>query len=433
MTALPATVSAEENPVINTSYSYVDKDVCNVFNYPSLDRISHMGLSKGEVAYSKTDNDPFVYIWNSTTGETKTFDTAVIAEEKKKDDWISFWMDIDCLDISNGVIYYSLATHTTTPNGTAAITEGLFSFDGTDNLKIISRHYILDIRADNDLVLIRDLSWYDWEEFTDLHRLRIYSKDDKKITTIYDKSTDNALGFEDYNIAVAAMSLDYDLPNVRIPEDGITVFRLSPNFTEESVKSVTIPSSTNYSYLEGNMGINQDCFSGDILIWPKYIRGSDEYGQSTLYATDINTLEDTYIDEKQGTFEAYSYAVDGNYLVYKNDGQIFLYHIPDGNKKEIIVSGNDEFEVGDIVEFDEGQLLVRAYPKEYTGYNPSKYEIWFIDLNSYINPVEESETGTIAQDNKGNAEKRQSPILLILPIFAIFVVCSIFVKSFKKN
>ncbi|MDD3978414.1 MAG: hypothetical protein PHI15_09740 [Methanomicrobium sp.] len=181
------------------------------------------------------------------------------------------------------------------------------------------------------------------------------------------------------------------------------------------------------------MGINQDCFSGDILIWPKYIRGSDEYGQSTLYATDINTLEDTYIDEKQGTFEAYSYAVDGNYLVYKNDGQIFLYHIPDGNKKEIIVSGNDEFEVGDIVEFDEGQLLVRAYPKEYTGYNPSKYEIWFIDLNSYINPVEESETGTIAQDNKGNAEKRQSPILLILPIFAIFVVCSIFVKSFKKN
>ena len=424
---------AEEFPVIETGYTYVDGDSCNVFTYPSVDKFSHMGLSGGKVAYSK-DKDPLVFIWDSGTGETKAFDTTVIAV--KKDDWISFWMDIECLDISNGVVYYSLATHTTTPTGTSASTEGLFSFDGENNEKIFD-HYLDDLRVDKDLVLLEDVSWYDWEEFTNLNRLRIYSRDTGEMITIDDCGEINDLiGFGDGNAAVAITTLS-SKSGVRIPEDGVTVFRLPPDFTEESVESVTIPSSTGYSYKEGSMIVSHDCFSGDILIWSKDIspnaNGSGEDGWNILYATDLNTLEDTVIDRIEEPIEEinepmdnfdmfgfYSYAVDGDDLIYRKDGQIFLYHIPDGEKKEIRMTGNDEFRVGDIIEFDEGQLLVRAYPKDYPGYDPNKYEIWFIDLNPVINPDAGSaaEAG-VTEDENSNPGTAETPLSLMVSLAAL--------------
>ena len=76
--AIPA--GAEETLIIETGYTYVDEDTCDVFTYPAVDQFSHLGLSKGEVAYSKNNDDPLIYKWNSKTGELKTFDTTELAE-----------------------------------------------------------------------------------------------------------------------------------------------------------------------------------------------------------------------------------------------------------------------------------------------------------------------------------------------------------------
>ncbi len=429
---------AEEFPVIETGYTYVDGDTCDVFSYPATDKFSHMGLSGGMVAYSK-DKDPLIYIWDSGTGETKTFDTTEVAV--KKDDWFSFWMEIKCLDISDGVVYYSLSTHRTTPTGTSASTEGLFSFDGENNEKIFD-HLVVNLCADNDLVLIEDFSWYDWEEFTNLNRLRIYSHDTGEMITIDDcGETNDHIGLGDGNAAVAIIVLSSE-SGVRIPEDGVTVFRLPPDFSEGSVETVTIPSSTGYSYREGSMIVSRDCFSGDILIWSKEVsanaNGSGEDGWNILYATDLNTLEDIVIDRIEEPIEEinepmdnfdlfgfYSYAVDGDDLIYRKDDRIFLYHIPDGEKKEIRITGNDEFEVGDIIEFDEGQLLVRAYPKDYPGYDPNEYEIWFIDLNPVINPDEAGETG-IATTGSTEPGKTEAPLSPVVSVFSLLTAAVVF-------
>jgi hypothetical protein len=441
--AIPA--GAEEFPVIETGYTYVDGDTCDVFSYPAVDKFSHTGLSGGKVAYSK-DKDPLIYIWDSGTGETKTFDTTEVAV--KKDDWISFWMEIKCLDISEGVVYYSLSTHRATHTGTSASTEGLFSFDGENNEKIFD-HLVDNLRGDEGLVFIEDASWFDQEDFTNLNRLRIYSHETGEMITIDDCGDINDLiGFGDGNAAVAITTLS-SKSGIRIPEDGVTVFRLSPDFNEGSVETVTIPSSTGYSYREGSMIVSRDCFSGDILIWSKEVsanpNGSGEDGWNILYATDLNTLEDTVIDRIEepieeiiepgdifDSFGFYSYAVDGDYLIYRKDDRIFLYHIPDGEKKEIRITGNDEFEVGDIIEFDAGQLLVRAYPKEYSGYEPSKYEIWFVDLNPYINPTGTSETGTTLPATSAS-ETRETPVLLVVPGLAVLIVFVLFAFSLWRK
>ena len=131
-------------------------------------------------------------------------------------------------------------------------------------------------------------------------------------------------------------------------------------------------------------------------------------------------------------FGLYAYAVDGDYLVYKNEGKIFLYHIPDGEKKEIRITGNDEFEVGDIIEFDEGQFLVRAYPKDYPGYDPNEYEIWFVDLNPYINPTGTSETGTTLPATSA-PETRETPVLLVVPGLAVLIVFALFAFSLWRK
>ncbi|ADN37245.1 hypothetical protein Mpet_2501 [Methanolacinia petrolearia DSM 11571] len=426
--AIPA--GAEEYPTIETGYTYIDGDSCDVFTYPSVDKLSHMGLSNGEVAYSK-DKDPLIYIWDNRTGETNTFDTTVIAE--KKDTWISFWMEIKCLDISKGAVYYSLSTHKTTPTGTSASSKGLFSFDGANNENIVSQHFIYELLADNSLVLVKDFSYFDGEPHIENMRLRVYSHDSGDIITIDNRTEINdPMGFGEYKVAVLSLSSISETVGDRVQNDGIVVFDIEPALAGGEVKEIVIPDATEISSDE-KVNVNQDCFSDRYFVWSKGVKTSDgdngQY-QSTLYVTDLDTLENTAIDTNEHPdFGLYAYAVDGDYLIYKNDDGIFLYNIPDGEKKEIRITGNDEFEVGDIVEFDEGELLVRAYPKDYPGYEPSEYEIWFVDLNPFINPVEAeaSETGAVetGSNEPGNPETPLSPSVSVFALVAVFVVFAV--------
>ncbi|MBP2134202.1 hypothetical protein J2128_002168 [Methanomicrobium sp. W14] len=437
--SLISVVSAESS-VINTPYTYVDGNSCNILTYPSAYHTSYMGLSMGEVAYRKYE-DPLVYIWNSTTKETKTFDTKVIGEKRKANDWISYKMGIESVDISDGIVYFSLQTSTTTPNGTCAFTEGMFSLDSDNNYEKISdgENDIVNLRAFDDLVLMDELS--------DMDCLRVYSRDTGNIITLDNRglALNNIIGFGDNNAALSLCILSSH-QNVRKPEDGITVFRLPKNITGNSFESVTIPSSTGYSYTEGEMAVSQDCFSGDKLIWSKEVSpdydNSGENGWAELCVTDLNTLRETVIDtinepvgemnvvrEKDNIekFGFYSYAVDGDYVVYKKSGHIYLYHIPDGMKKEIHITGNDEFEVGDIIEFDNGQLLLRAYPKDYPGYEPNKYEIWFVDLNPFINPNADNSTET-GNNREGNSNLpgTESPLSPFVSLAALLITSVVF-------
>jgi signal peptidase I len=315
----------------------------------------------------------------------------------------------------------------------------LFSYDGKNTKNIISNHYITDLLADNNLVLVKDISEYPDEPLSEVMKLRIYSQNDDNIITIDNRTQiSDPMGFGESKVAVLAdgISLHSPISGDRLPSEGIAVFDLKSAFSDGTVKQIKTPYARDISSDE-KVDVNQDCFSDRYFVWMKGVKtvngGEDQY-QCKLYATDLNTLENTVLaTEDDISFWLYSYAVDGDYSVYKNDGKIFLHYIPNGERKEIIISGNNEFEVGDIVEFDEGQLLVRAYPKEYESYEPTEYEIWFIDLNSYINPVKETGTETIAQDDKNNAGKTKTPVLLILPIFAILTVFIIFIRSFGKK
>ena len=425
---------AEESSVIETGYTYVDGDSCDVFTYPAVDKFSHIGLSGGKVAYSK-DKDPLIYIWDSGTGETKTFDTTVIAE--KKDDWISFWMDIECLDISNGVVYYSLDVDQTTPTGTSASSKGLFSFDGENNENIISQHFIDELLADNDLVLVKDFSDFDGEPHIENMRLRVYSHDSGVIITIDNRThISDPIGFGEYKVAILADGMNIPVrSDARLPSDGIVVFDLAPALRGGEVGQIVIPGATDLSSNE-KVDVSQDCFSDRYFVWMKGLKtvngGEDQY-QCKLYATDLITLENTVLATRDDiSFWLYAYAVNGDYLVYKNEGKIFLYHIPDGERKEIRITGNDEFEVGDIVEFDEGQLLVRAYPKEYSGYEPNKYEIWFVDLNPFVNPVEAGDT-EIAMAGSNEPGNPETPLSPVVSVFALLTAVTLFAGSQGKR
>ncbi|WP_245611511.1 hypothetical protein [Methanolacinia paynteri] len=429
-------VCAGEFPVIETGYTYVDGDDDVHFPYiPSDDKTSHAGLSNGEIAYSK-NGDPLVYIWDSGTGETKTFDTTELAE--KKDNWISFWMDIRSLDLSNGVVYYSLAIHTTTPTGTSASSRGLFSFDGISNEQVSERLYTGALLADNDLVAAKDYSDFDDEPFTEVMSIHMYSHDTGELVLIDNRTEmDDPMGFGEYKVATLSegISIPTPVPGDRVRSEGIAVFDLEPVLSGGEAGRIEVPGTTDISSNE-RVNLDQDCFSDRFFVWTKGKKttegGIDHFG-SILYATDLTTLENTAIDANGNMdFGLYAYAVDGDYLVYKNEGKIFLYHIPDGEKKEIRITGNDEFEVGDIVEFDEGQLLVRAYPKDYPGYDPSEYEIWFVDLNPFINPAEGNESG----DNLPAAsasETRETPVLFVVPGLAVLIVFALFAFSFWRR
>ena len=75
---------------------------------------------------------------------------------------------------------------------------------------------------------------------------------------------------------------------------------------------------------------------------------------------------------------------------------------------------------------------MRAYPKEYSGYEPSKYEIWFVDLNPLINPAEGNESG----DNLPAAsasETRETPVLLVVPGLAVLIVFALFAFSLWRK
>ena len=427
--------SAEDFSSIDVGYTYIDGDTCDVFSYPAVDQFSHMGLSKGKVAYSK-DKGPLIYIWDSRTGEIKTFDTTELAD--KKDDWISFWMEIKSVDISNGVAYYSLSTHKTTPTGTSSSSDGLFSFDGLNNVNIdsLSDHNIDDLLADNNIILMKD-SWYDPESFSVLNKLRVYSSETEKVIIIDDKTQiSDPIGFGEYKVATLAHSFGPQDSNDRVPGEGIAVFNLVPALAGKEVEQITIPEATDISPDE-KVDVNQDCFSDKYFVWTKGwgITGRDrDRFQCNLYVTDLSTIQNNVIDTRDDlSFGLYTYAVDGDHLFYKNDDRIFLYHIPDGDRKEIRITGNEEFEVGDIVEFDEGQLLLRAYPKEFAGYEPSEYEIWFVDLNPYINSAginesDEGITGTMGVNIK------EIPVVLIVPTLAVIIVFVLFtVLIWRKN
>ncbi|WP_421909800.1 hypothetical protein [Methanolacinia petrolearia] len=348
-------------------------------------------------------------------------------------------MDIRSLDISNGVVYYSLAIHTTTPTGTSASSRGLFDFDGISNEQVSDRLYTDELLADNDLVVAKGSSDFEDEPFTEVMSMHVYSHDTGKLVLIDNRTDlDGPMGFGEYMVATLSesISIPTPVPGDRLRSEGIAVFDLEPVLAGGKAGRIEIPGTTGIASNE-RVNLDQDCFSDKFFVWTKGKKttegGIDHYG-SILYATDLNTLENTVIDtnDENMDFGLYAYAVDGDYLVYKNEGKIFLYHIPDGEKKEIRITGNDEFEVGDIIEFDEGQFLVRAYPKDYPGYDPNEYEIWFVDLNPYINPTGTSETGTTLPATSA-PETRETPVLLVVPGLAVLIVFALFAFSLWRK
>ncbi|MBP2134205.1 hypothetical protein J2128_002171 [Methanomicrobium sp. W14] len=431
-------VSAEECQIITTSYTYIDGNDGVYFpNLPSDLPVSRAGLSKGEVAYRKYA-DPIVYIWNSTTKETKKFDTGIIGEKRRANDWISYWMNIESLDISNGVAYYSLSTEITSSSGTGGVAEGTFSFDGENNEKV-SDHFMERVLADNDLVLFEDCLPYEGEDIIRPDRLRIYSHSNGNVITIDNQSKiDDLLGFGNYKVATLAGTIN-KRPGERNHDDGIAVYNVKPALSGGKAEKISIKGAEDISSDE-SVAIDQDCFSDNYFIWSKGTKttnnnGNDEF-YCTLYATDLQSLENIVLDTKDGDldFGLYAYSVDGDYVVYKKDGHIYLYHIPDGMKKEINITGNDEFEVGDIVEFDKGQLLLRAYPKDYPGYEPDKYEIWFVDLNPFINPntINSTKIKSNAEiDN--NLAGTESPISPLASLAALLIVSIVFARNPKRK
>lgn len=425
--AFPPGVSAEERVPVN--YSFIDENSVSVWDPPL--RESHFGLSRGVVAYHKGQ---MVYTWDSKTGERKTLE---IPQEA------NYNTGIAALDISDGTVYYVFdKKKARTLLGSEG---GLYSFDGKNSTLVtpFSHHDILNLIADNNRVLILDATNYSrpldsTKTKVSAAELLVYSPGNGVITKLDNLiDVNDPIGFGGNNSVTATYGIVLDSSEEmirRLPGDGLAVFSLPAEQANKSVTQISIPSGTNTGSSEGIVGFDPDCFSEDYFVWKKTTGNITSGYHSTLYLTDIRTLKNVVLTETNGFFSDYSYAVDGDYMIYGRT----LYHIPTGKKTELSFNGELDtlFDSGigelednktaeiDIIRFNDDGLLIRTYPKvEDAGYS-GKYQLWFADLTPVIHPGEKVQqliSGTVSPTMQQDGAK-ETPVSLVIPGFALLLV-----------
>jgi hypothetical protein len=422
---LPPGVNAEERVLVN--YSFVDENSVSVWDPPV--RISQYGLSKGLVAYHKGQT---IYIWDSKTGERKKLE---IPPES------NYNIDIGALDITDGTVYYVL--NKKKGRSLFGSEGGLYSYDGINNTVIpaFSRHDILNIIADNNRILIHDVT--DYFKPSDSGQdsagdLLVYSPENNGIIPVDDLiELSDPIGFGgNYSVTKALGICVAGCKNMtpRLPMDGLAVFSLPVQPHDRTVTQIRIPSGTDIKPSEERVGFDPDCFSEHYFVWKKTTGNSTSGYHSILYLTDLRTQKSIVLTETDGYFSDYSYAVDNDYVLYGRT----LYHIPGGNRTVLSFNGDLDklFDSGlselkdnrtseiDIVRFNDGGILLRTYPRmedvDYSGTS----RLFFADLTPVIHPGEKARTpvpGNIPVPPQQNAG-RETPVSLMIPGFALIAV-----------
>ncbi len=423
--ALLPGVSAEERVLVN--YSFIDENSVSIWDPPV--RVSQYGLSNGLVAYHK---DKTVYIWDSKTGGRKTLE---IPQES------NYNINIASLDITDGTVYYVL--NKKKGRSLFGSEGGLYSYDGINNTLIspFSHHDILNIIADNNHILIHDVTDYynrsDWGQDS-AGDLLVYTPGNNEITLVDDLiELSDPIGFGgNYSITMAKGICVAGCKNMtpRLPMDGLTVFSLPVQSRDRSVTQIRIPSGTDIQLSEEKVGFDPDCFSEHYFVWSKTTGNITSGYQSSLYLTDLRTLKNVVLTETNGFLSHYSYAVDGDFVIYGRT----LYHIPTGRKTELSFNGDLDklFDSGlgellnnrtseiDIVRFNDEGLLIRTYPRvedvDYSG----KSQLWFADLGPVIRTGGNARVmipETVPVTIQKNMAK-ETPVSVMIPGFALIVV-----------
>jgi hypothetical protein len=426
LSLLPA-VAAEAPVMVN--YTFINEDSVSIWDPAPW--ISHYGLSDSMVAYHQGRT---VYTWDSKTGERKTLEIAPEA---------NYQTEIAALDITHGVVYYMLDKEK--ERRSHGQEGGLYAFDGENNTLItqFSHHNILNLIADNNLLLLLDATNYykpldPGNTNVSAAELLVYSPKNGGIALI-DNLVDlsDPIGFGNNNSVTATYGIVLGSSKEmirRVPGDGLAVFSLPVQPANRSVTQIVIPSGTNTGSTGGIVGFDPDCFSKDYFAWKKTTGNTTTGHHSTLYLTDLRTKKSIVLTETNGFFSAYSYAVDGDYMIYGRT----LYHIPTGTKTELSFNGELDtlFDSGlselsdngtheiDIIRFNDEGLLIRTYPKvEDAGYS-GKYQLFFADLGPVIHPREKaheiiSDTVPVTTQHDG---AKETPVSPMIPGFALVVV-----------
>lgn len=418
----PSPAAAEEKKVL-VNYTFIDEGPVSIWD-PSPWQ-SHLGLSNGVVAYHKGQT---IYTWDSKTGEQKIFEITPEA---------NYNTEITALDISDGIVYYGFDKRTKRVNhGTEG---GLYAFDGKNTTAVAAffHHDIMNIIADQRLVLIHDTTNYG--RLLDSGKrsaadLFVYSPDRSEILPVDNRiDRSDAVGFGGNIVATLSEGLEISQEtDKRQPNEGLALFTLDMHATNRSVIPVIIPSATNIRYPEERVGFSPDCCSEGYVAWTKTTDTSTSGYRSTLFLTNISTQKTVSLCETDGAFSDDSYAVDGDYVFY---GRI-LYHIPTGTKTEVSFNGgldNNENTRLDIVRFNDGGLLIKSYPKKANEEDATKYQLWYADLGPVIYPAKETTatTGGTILPTIARTDSKEAPVSGIIPGLA--VICGVIVCSFRKK
>jgi len=423
LSLLPS-VAAEAPVTVN--YTFIDEDSVSIWD--PAPRISHYGLSDGMVAYHQGRT---VYTWDSKTGERKTLEIPPEA---------NYRTDIAALDITHGVVYYMLDKEK--ERRSHGQEGGLYAFDGKTSTPIpaFSGHDILNIIADNNLILIHDATNYFRSDSGNesAAELLVYSPKNSGIIPVDNLiELSDPIGFGGNNSVTVATGICLGgckqmIP--RLPGDGLAVFSLPVQPANPSVTQISIPSGTNIGSSGGIVGFDPDCFSENYFVWTKTTGIRTPAYHSVLYLTDLRTLKNVVLAETNGSFSDYLYAVHGDYAIYGRT----LYHIPTGTKTELSFNGELDklFDNGlselsesgtreiDILRFNDEGILIRTYPKvEDAGYS-GKSQIFFADLGPVIHAGEKVQPVTPSPVNPTTqpGETIPAPVSLLIPGFALVVI-----------
>jgi len=433
--ALPPGVSAQERVLVN--YTFIDENQVSIWDPPV--RVSHYGLSEGLVAYH---TDKTVSIWDSKTGGRETLE---IPHES------NYNINIASLDITDGTVYYVLDKK---KGRTLFGSEGgLYAYDGKNNTLIapFSRHDILNIIADDNRILVHDITNY--YNHSDSRQdsagdLFVFSPKSGEIIPVDDLiELSDPIGFGENNSVTATYGISFSNNGEmiqRLPGDGLAVFSLSGQPVDQTVTKISIPSGTNTGTLGWIVRFDPDCFSKDYFVWKKTTGNITSGYHSSLYLTDLRTLKNVILTETNGFFSDYSYAVDGDYLIFGRT----LYHIPTGKKTELSFNGeldklfdnglgellNNKSSEIDIIRFNDEGLLIRTYPKVEDADYSGKYQLFFADLGPVIHPDGKARkiiSDTIPETAQQNHTK-ETPVSLMIPGLALIVVGIVMVSRNKK-